>query len=86
MDSAICSKITHPERTRPPATPAGLTSPTTMTTTKLNTVYRIALRQEIRDRLWLARHAKSHGLRVARLWHVEQAADARRKLRNLTTP
>jgi hypothetical protein len=53
---------------------------------KLNTVYRLALRQEIRDRLSLARHAKRHGLRVARLWHVEQAAAARRKLRNLPKP
>jgi hypothetical protein len=56
------------------------------TTRKINTVYRLALRQEIADRLSLARHAKSRGLRVARIWHVEQAADARRKLRNLTTP
>jgi hypothetical protein len=56
------------------------------TTRKLNTVYRLALRQEIRDRLSLARHAKRRGLRVARLWHVEQAAAARRKLRNLPKP
>jgi hypothetical protein len=53
---------------------------------KLNTVYQLALRQEIRDRLSLARHAKRRGLRVARLWHVEQAAAARRKLRNLPKP
>jgi hypothetical protein len=41
------------------------------------------LHQEIRDRRALARHANRHGLCVARLWHVEQAAAARRKLRNL---
>ena len=39
------------------------------------------LHQEIRDRLSLARHAKSRGLRIARLWHVELALDARRQLR-----
>jgi hypothetical protein len=41
------------------------------------------LKEEIRDRLTLARLARRRGLRIARLWHVEQAADARRKLRNL---
>jgi hypothetical protein len=53
---------------------------------KINTVYRLALRQEIRDQLSLARHSKRRGLRIARLWHVEQAAAARRKFRNLPKP
>jgi hypothetical protein len=39
------------------------------------------LRQEIRDRRALARHAKHYGLRVARRWHVELALDSRRQLR-----
>ena len=39
-------------------------------------------RQELRDRLALARHAKRHGLKVARLWHVENALYVRRQLRN----
>ena len=39
------------------------------------------LRQEIRDRLALARHARRHGLQVARRWHVELAIEARRQLR-----
>ena len=39
------------------------------------------LHEEIRDRLALARHAKRRGLRIARLWHVELALDARRQLR-----
>jgi hypothetical protein len=39
------------------------------------------LHEEIRDRRALARHAKRHGLKVARLWHVELALDARRQLR-----
>jgi len=55
-------------------------------TRKINTVYRLALRQEILDRLLLARHAKRRGLCIARVWHVEQAAVARRKLRNLPKP
>lgn len=41
------------------------------------------LHQEIRDRLALARHAKRRGLKIARIWHVELALDARRQLRNL---
>jgi hypothetical protein len=43
------------------------------------------LHQEIRDRLALARHAKRRGLKVARLWHVELALDARRQLRAFAT-
>jgi hypothetical protein len=39
------------------------------------------LHEEIRDRRALARHAKRHGLKVARIWHVELALDARRQLR-----
>jgi len=39
------------------------------------------LHEEIRGRRALARHAKRHGLKVARLWHVELALDARRQLR-----
>jgi hypothetical protein len=39
------------------------------------------LHQELRDRLALARHAKRRGLKIARVWHVELALDARRKLR-----
>lgn len=39
------------------------------------------LHQEIRDRLALARHAKRRGLKIARIWHVELALDARRQLR-----
>ena len=39
------------------------------------------LHQEIRDRRALARHARRHGLQVARRWHVECALDARRQLR-----
>lgn len=56
------------------------------TTRKLNTVYRLALRQEICDRLLLARIARRRGWRFARLWHIELAAAARRKLRNLPKP
>jgi len=41
-----------------------------------------ALRQELRDRLTLARHAKRHGLRVARMFHLELAISARRMIRN----
>ena len=37
--------------------------------------------QEIRDRLALARHAKRQGLKVARLWHVQLALNARAELR-----
>ena len=40
------------------------------------------LHEEIRDRLALARHAKRHGLKVARAWHVQCALEARRQLRN----
>jgi len=39
------------------------------------------LHEEIRGRRALARHAKRRGLRIARLWHVELALDARRQLR-----
>jgi hypothetical protein len=39
------------------------------------------LHQEIRDRRALARHAKSRGLRIARIFHVARALDARRQLR-----
>lgn len=39
------------------------------------------LHQEIRDRRALARHARRHGLKVARLWHVQQALNARAELR-----
>jgi hypothetical protein len=39
------------------------------------------LHEEICGRRALARHAKRHGLKVARLWHVELALDARRQLR-----
>lgn len=41
-----------------------------------------ALRQELRDRLALARHAKRNRLRIARAWHLALALDARRKLRS----
>ena len=30
------------------------------------------LHEEIRERRALARHARRHGLKVARRWHVEQ--------------
>ena len=40
------------------------------------------LHEEIRDRLALARHAKRRGLKVARLWHVVKATDARAELRH----
>ena len=39
------------------------------------------LKEEIRDRRALARHAKRHGLKVARLWHVQLALNARAELR-----
>ena len=39
------------------------------------------LNEEIRDRLALARHAKRQGLKVARLWHVQLALNARAELR-----
>ena len=39
------------------------------------------LHQEIRDRLALARHAKRQGLKLARLWHVENALYVRRQMR-----
>ena len=38
-------------------------------------------RQEIRDRLALARHAKRKGWKLARLWHVENALYVRRQMR-----
>jgi hypothetical protein len=44
------------------------------------------LRDELRDRRALARHARRHGLRVARLFHLEIAIAARRRLRNLEAP
>jgi hypothetical protein len=43
------------------------------------------LHEEIRYRRALARHAKRHGLKVARLWHVELALNARRQLRAFAT-
>jgi hypothetical protein len=43
---------------------------------------RIDLHQEIRDRLALARHARRHGLNIARRFHVELALAARAELRN----
>lgn len=43
------------------------------------------LHQEIRDRLALARHAKRRGLKIARIWHVELALEARRQLRAYAT-
>ena len=67
-------------------TPSTDTNQPMTTTRKINTVYRLALRQEISDRLALAKHAKRRGLNVARLWQVELAAAARRKLRNLPKP
>ena len=39
------------------------------------------LKEEIRGRRALARHAKRHGLKVARLWHVQLALNARAELR-----
>ena len=39
------------------------------------------LRQELRDRLALARHARRNNFRIARAWHLALALDARRKLR-----
>ena len=44
------------------------------------------LKEEIRERRALARHARRHGLKVARRWHVQQALDARAELRNLPKP
>jgi hypothetical protein len=41
------------------------------------------LHQELRDRLALARHARRNRLRIARVWHLALALDARRKLRSL---
>ena len=41
------------------------------------------LKEEIRDRLKLARMARRRGWRFARIWHVELALSARRQLRNL---
>ena len=43
------------------------------------------LNEEIRDRRALARHAKRHGLKVARLWHVQLALNARAELRHYAT-
>jgi hypothetical protein len=40
------------------------------------------LHQELRDRLALARHARRNRLRIARVWHLALALDARRKLRS----
>lgn len=42
-----------------------------------------ALRDELADRLALARHARRHGLQIARRFHVEVALEARRQLRAL---
>ena len=39
------------------------------------------LRQELRDRLALARHARRMGRTIARCYHLALALDARRKLR-----
>jgi hypothetical protein len=39
------------------------------------------LHQELRDRLALARHARRNKLRIARVWHLALALDARRRLR-----
>ena len=57
-----------------------------MTTTQLETICRVWLRQEIADRRALASHARRRGLRIARIWHIVKATDARRKLRNLPKP
>ena len=57
-----------------------------MTTTQLEIICRVWLRQEIADRRALASHARRHGLRIARIWHIVKATDARRKLRNLPKP
>lgn len=43
------------------------------------------LHEEIRGRRALARHAKRHGLKVARLWHVQLALNARAELRHYAT-
>jgi hypothetical protein len=43
------------------------------------------LNEEIRDRRALARHAKRQGLKVARLWHVQLALNARAELRHYAT-
>jgi len=37
--------------------------------------------QEIRDRLALARLAKRQGIKIARIWHVENALYVRRQTR-----
>ena len=39
------------------------------------------LHEEIRERRALARHARRHGLKVARLWHIQLALNARAELR-----
>ena len=39
------------------------------------------LHEEIRERRALARHARRHGLKVARRWHVQLALNARAELR-----
>ena len=57
-----------------------------MTTTQLEIICRVSLRQEIAERRALAGHARRHGLRIARIWHIIKATDARRKLRNLPKP
>jgi hypothetical protein len=39
------------------------------------------LREEICERRALARHARRHGLKVARRWHIQLALNARAELR-----
>ena len=43
------------------------------------------LHEEIRGRRALTRHARRHGLKVARLWHVQLALNARAELRYYAT-
>ena len=43
------------------------------------------LKEEIRGRRALARHARRRGLKVARLWHVQLALNARAELRHYAT-
>jgi len=43
-----------------------------------------ATRQEIRDRLALARHARKLGLMLAHAWHVRRAVEARQNARAMT--
>lgn len=75
-DASPHSPASSPNPTCPPATPAGLPH-------RPMTIHE--LRQEIRDRRALARHAKRRGLKIARAWHVQLALNARAELRAYAT-